>query len=84
MHYKVTFVGKSLAQNSVCATLFARAALCCCSCVFAIQFGNKTGADLGRANRLTFIRIGAIAESLCIHDVDHSQYTTFSFRVTLG
>src|SRR5207248_10579566 len=47
-------------------TLFACAALQCRSCIFAIQLGNETGADLGRANRLTFVSIGAITESFCI------------------
>jgi hypothetical protein len=64
-------------------TLFACAALHRRSCVFAIQLGNETGANLGWANRLTFVCIGAIAESFRIHYGDHSQHPTFSFRMAL-
>src|SRR4030095_4739059 len=64
-------------------TLFARAALHRCTVVFAIQLGNKTRANLGWANRLTFVRIGAIAESFCIHHVDHSQHATLSLWMAL-
>src|SRR5215470_14055790 len=59
-------------------TLFASAALCRRSCVFAVQLGNKTSADLSWANCLTFVCIGAIAESFCIHHADHSQHATLS------
>ena len=63
-------------QTLCCApariTLFACAALHRRSRVFAIQLGNKTSANLGWANRLTFVGIGAIAESFCIHHADHS------------
>ena len=63
--------------------LFACAALQRRSRIFAIELGNEAGADLGWANRLAFVRIGAIAESFRIHHVDHSQYTTISFRMAL-
>src|SRR4029077_7753081 len=63
--------------------LFARAALHRRSRVFAIQLGNKTGANLRRANCLAFVSIGAIAESFCIHYGDHSQHAAPSFRMTL-
>jgi hypothetical protein len=64
-------------------TLFACAALQRRSCVFAIQFGNETGANLRWANCLTFVCIGAITESFCIHYGDHSQHAALSFRMTL-
>jgi hypothetical protein len=52
--------------------LLTRAALYRRSRVFAIQLGNKAGADFGGANRLTFVRIRAIAEAFGIHHGDHS------------
>ena len=76
---------EKLAQGRACALiLFACTALQRRSRVFAIQLGNEAGADLGWANRLAFVRIGAIAESFCVHHVDHSQHATLSFRMALG
>src|ERR1043166_4662711 len=63
--------------------LFARAALDRRSRVFAIKLGNKTRANLGWADRFTFVRIGAVAESFRIHHVDHSQHAILSFRMAL-
>jgi hypothetical protein len=75
---------EKLAQGRACALiLFACTALQRRSRVFPIQFGNKTGANLGWANRLAFVRICAIAESFRIHYGDHSQHAALSFRVTL-
>ena len=75
---------KQLAQDRAFAlTLFACTALYRRFRVFPIQLRNEADADLGWANRLAFVRIGAIAEPFGIHHVDHSQYTTISFRMAL-
>jgi len=70
-------------RRSYAFTLFACAALHRRSRVFTIQLGNKTGANLSWANCLTFVRIGAITESFCIHYGHHSQHAALSFRMTL-
>ena len=64
--------------------LFARTCAQRCPCVFAIQFRNKTGADLSGTNRFAFVSVRAIAETLAVHDVHHFQYPRDALGISLG
>ena len=52
--------------------------------VFAIQFRDETGADLGRTDRFAFISVGAIAEAFGVHHVHHFQNAHDAFGISLG
>src|SRR5205814_5392083 len=78
--------GPALARRSNTRTgaeLFAGAALQYSVRVFAIQFCDKTGADLGGTNRFAFVSVGAITEAFRIHDLHHFQSACDAFRFSL-
>ena len=62
---------------------FAGAALQHSSRIFAIQFRNKTGADLGGTDRFAFVSVSAIAETFSVHHLHHFEDATFAFGVSL-
>lgn len=64
--------------------LFADAALQACARVFAIQFPDETGANLGRTDGFAFVGVGAVAETFRVHRAHHFQDATRAFGVSLG
>jgi hypothetical protein len=42
--------------------------------VFAIEFGNETGADFRGTNRFAFIGVRAVAEAFCVHLPHHFRH----------
>src|SRR5438046_10555677 len=79
--------GPALARRSNTRTgaeLFAGAALQYSVRVFAIQFCDKTGADLGGTHRFAFVSVGAIIEAFRIHDLHHFQSACEAVMLSLG
>src|SRR5437773_10946585 len=74
--------GPALARRSNTRTgaeLFAGGALQYSVRVFAIQFCDKTGTDLGGTNRFAFVGVGAITEAFRIHDLHHFERVRNAF-----
>ena len=53
------------------------------ACVFAIEFCNEADADLSGTDRFAFVSVGAIAETLSVHDLYHFEDATLSFGMSL-
>jgi hypothetical protein len=63
--------------------LFADAPAQTCFRIFAIQFRDEAGADLRRANRLAFVRVGAIPKAFGVHRAHHTDNAFGSFGIAL-
>src|SRR5207248_9354691 len=51
--------------------------------VFAIKFGDETGADFRRTHCFAFVSVRAIAETFCVHLPHHFCYPRCAFRRAL-
>src|SRR4029077_8287690 len=63
--------------------LFAHALSELCERVFAVELRDETGADFGGTHCFALVSVGAITESLSIHDPHHLQYSSLAFGYAL-
>src|SRR5438552_2243778 len=63
--------------------LFAHVSLQNGARVFAIKFGDETGADFRRTHCFAFVSVRAIAETFCVHLPHHFCYPRCAFRRAL-
>src|SRR5215472_5413273 len=72
--------GKLAASSTLCR-LFAHSLAELRARVFAVEFRDPTGADLGGTDCFAFVGVSAVAESFRIHYSDHFQYAALAFRM---
>src|SRR5262245_62025571 len=66
------------------ATSFAESSSELGARIFAVEFRDETGANLGRTHCFALISVGAITKSLVVHHLYHFQHASLAFRSALG